>query len=75
MTPGIMVQIVSIIWCSKIKRLIILLVNREVIIYVTKIVIIKIIRKEWSWKKINCSIIGEHLSCREILNQVAINKI
>lgn len=38
-------------------------------------IIIKIIKREWSWKKIICSIEGDALSWKEILNHEDIIKI
>lgn len=40
--------------------------------YPTITVIRKIIIRVWSWKKFNCSIKGELLSCKDIFPHVAI---
>lgn len=69
---GKIVQIISIVWPWSKKRLIKVLKNKDPIKYLTIIVIIIRINKEWSWKKINCSIRGEALSCKFKFDHVAI---
>jgi len=58
---GVIVQMSSIIWFSRILILINLLLIMKIIIYVIKNMIIEIIKIVWSWKKISCSIKGELL--------------
>lgn len=68
------VQIISINWFSKILILIFLFNIKNIIIYEIKKIIIIIIKIVWSWKKINCSISGEFLFWKFILNHVIISK-
>lgn len=69
---GRIVQIISIVCpCNK-NRLLKLLKNNIIIKYETKMVIIIKINIVWSWKKFNCSINGEFLSCKPKLDHVAI---
>lgn len=46
--------------------------NNIIIKYDTRIVIRIRISIEWSWKKINCSISGDELSCKLKFDHVAI---
>lgn len=72
-TAGSDVQMNSTICSSKSNRLIIELFIIVNIIYITVVVIIIKIIIVWSWKKINCSIIGELASCVLILAHVDIS--
>ena len=38
--------------------------------HITVLMIINIIIKTWSWKKINCSVIGDAISCNPKFNHV-----
>lgn len=69
---GRIVQITSIVWPSRSRRLVNLLKNNDPIIYDTIIVIMVRINNVWSWKKISCSIRGEALFWKFKLAQVAI---
>lgn len=69
-----MVQITSINWFSRRKRLVSLLKNVVVRRYPTKTVIVIRIIIAWSWKKVNCSIRGEALFWRPRLFQNDISK-
>jgi hypothetical protein len=54
------------------NRLVNELKNNITIKYDTRIVIKIKIKSEWSWKKINCSIKGDVLSCKFKFDHVAI---
>lgn len=71
---GRIVQIISIVWPSSKNRWENLLNNKLINNCPTKIVIIVKINNAWSWKKVNCSIIGEALSWSWISFQVEISK-
>lgn len=71
-TAGAIVHIVSISCPSNMNRLVCLLRASIVIMYNTVVVIISIIISAWSWKKISCSMIGDALSCKPIVNHVDI---
>lgn len=62
MIAGAMVHSVSIIWPSRIYRLVCLFCMILIIVYMTVVMIISMIIRAWSWKKINCSMIGDALS-------------
>lgn len=70
---GITVQIISMVCPFNKNRFVNLLNNNKIIKYKTNTVIKIRISKEWSWKKINCSINGDTLSCKFRLDHVAIN--
>lgn len=72
MIAGAMVQMVSIIWPSRMNRLVCLFWMILIIVYMTVVMIISIIIRAWSWKKISCSMIGDALSCRLRFNHVVI---
>ena len=63
MIAGAIVQIVSIICPSRMNCLVCLLWIILIIMYITVVIIINIIIKAWSLKKINFSMIGDALSC------------
>lgn len=69
---GTIVQIISIVCPCKRNRFEKELKNNIIIKYITRIVIKIKINIEWSWKKINCSIKGEVLSCNLKFDHVAI---
>jgi hypothetical protein len=69
---GAIVHAISIICPSSMNQFVYLLKINVVIIYDTTMRIIKIIISAWSWKKINCSIIGDALSCKFMLAHVVI---
>lgn len=69
---GKIVQITSIVWPWSKNRLFNSLKNKAIIKYPTNVVTKIKINKEWSWKKFNCSIIGEFLSCIPKLAHVVI---
>ena len=72
MIAGAIVQIVSIICPSKMNRLVCLFWIILIIVYIIVVIIINIIIRALSWKKINCSIIGDALSCNLKFNHVVI---
>lgn len=72
MIAGAMVQTVSIIWPSRMNRLVCLFWIILIMVYITVVIIISIIIRVWSWKKINCSMVGDALSCSLRFNHVAI---
>jgi hypothetical protein len=71
-TAGAIVQTVSIICPSRINRLVCLFWIILIIVWNTVVMIINIIINAWSWKKINCSITGDALSCSVRFNHVVI---
>ena len=72
MIAGTTVQIISIVCPSNKNRFVIELKNNVAIIYPTNVVIKINTIIAWSWKKINCSIRGEALSCKPNTPHVAI---
>jgi hypothetical protein len=73
MIAGAMVQSVSIIWPSRIyHRLVCLFCMILIIVYMTVVMIISMIIRAWSWKKISCSIIGDALSWSLMFSHVVI---
>ena len=60
---GAIVQMVSVICPSMLNHLVCLLWMILIIVYITVVIIINIIINTWSWKKINCSMTGDALSC------------
>lgn len=72
MMAGAIVQMVSIICPSKMNRLVCLFLIILTIVYITVVMIINMIISAWSWKKINCSIIGDALSCSLRFDHVVI---
>ena len=70
---GRTVQIVSMFWCSRRKRLVRVLKKSVDIIYPTRVVISTRTSIAWSWKKISCSISGEALSWKPRAFQDAIS--
>ena len=68
---GSVVQTVSIICPSMMKRLVCLFWVILIIVYITVVMIISIIINTWSWKK-NCSMVGDALSCNLRFNHVVI---
>ena len=63
---------VSVICPSKINRLFCLFWIILIIVYITVLMIINIIIRVWSWKKIDCSIMGDALSWNLKLSHVVI---
>jgi hypothetical protein len=73
MIAGAIVHVVSIISPSSINRLVCLFRIRVIIMYDTAVVIINITINMWSWKKTNCSIMGDAPSCSLMFNHVVIH--
>jgi len=69
---GAIVQMVSIICPSMMKRLVRLFWMILIIVYITVVMIINIIINTWLWKRINCSVIGDVLSCNLRFNHVIV---
>jgi len=69
---GSVVQMVSIICPSMMKRLVCLFWMILIIVYITVVMIINTIINTWSWKQINCSVICDALSCNLRFNHVII---
>jgi hypothetical protein len=71
-TAGAIVNIISIICHSRMNRPVCLFWIILIIVYNTVVMIINIIISAWSWKKINCSMTGDALSCSVRFNPVVI---
>jgi hypothetical protein len=69
---GAIVRMVSIICPSIMNRLVCLFWMILIIVYITVVMIINIVIKAWSWKKINYAMIGDALSCNLRFNHVVI---
>jgi hypothetical protein len=73
MIAGAMFRVVSIICPSTMNRLVWLFRIKVIIMYDMVVVIISIIISTWSWKKSNCSKMGDVPSCSLMFNHVVID--